>query len=99
MNNKEANERLTELLKCTGLLSDTDHESMRVGIKALEVVEKIKKSYVNCYKSFLNNLENEFSKETASSAFFQDASFNINKILCEAYGTEEMMSWMKEYEE
>ena len=36
MTNKEAIDRLNELLLCTSLLSDTDHEAMRMGIKALE---------------------------------------------------------------
>lgn len=36
MTNKQAIDRLNELLLCTSLLSDTDHEAMRKGIKALE---------------------------------------------------------------
>lgn len=63
-------------------------------IKAVEVVDKIKKAYSNCYKSYLNNLENDFSEETASFAFFQDVAFNINNILCDAYGSDiDCESW------
>lgn len=36
MTNKEAIGKLDELLLCTSLLSDADHESIRRGIKALE---------------------------------------------------------------
>ena len=99
MKNKEAVERLNELLLCTSLLSDNDHESMRVGIKALEVVEKIKKVYVTSYKNFLGNLENGFMEEMATPVFYHDVAYCINNILCDAYDTEEMMSWFKEYEE
>jgi hypothetical protein len=98
MKNKEAVERLNELLLCTSLLSDTDHESMRVGIKALEVVEKIKKAYVTSYKCFLDNLEDGFTEEMAMPVFYHDVAFSINNILCDAYDTEEMMSWLKEVE-
>lgn len=77
--------------------SEETKQALDFAIKAIEVVEKIKRSYANCYKSFLNNLENGFSEETASSAFFQDTSFNINEILCEAYGIEEDRGcWIKE---
>lgn len=98
MTNKEAVERLNELLLCTSLLSDNDHESMRAGIKALEVVEKIKKAYVTSYKSFLGNLENGFTEEMATPVFYHDVAYSINNTLCYAYDTEEMMSWLKEVE-
>lgn len=86
-------------------LVNSDYTDIELGqaqdtaIKSLEVVEKIKQAYSNCYKSYLNNLENDFSEETASFAFFQDVAFNINNILCEAYGSDtDCESWVKEIE-
>ena len=98
MTNKKAVERLNELLLCTSLLSDNDHESMRAGIKALEVIDKIKQVYVTSYKNLLGNLENGFTEEMATPVFYHDVAYSINNILCDAYDTEEMMSWFKEAE-
>lgn len=83
MTNKEAVERLNELLLCTSLLSDNDHESMRAGIKALEVVEEIKKSFV------IKSNEPDLSFVINSSRHSVD---EIYHILCKAYGT----SWNSE---
>ncbi len=48
MTNKEAIDRLNELLLCTSLLSDADHEAMRKGIKALEEVGEWHKLKLVC---------------------------------------------------
>ena len=86
MTNKEAVERLNELLLCTSLLSDNDHESMRAGIKALEVVEEIKKAFIES--------DTQYDKADILDCN-ADKTYNI---LCTAYGTEEdRESWLREY--
>lgn len=103
MTNKEAREAweklYSEIDKDNWLFVGTiNPEMVTLAIKALEVVDKIKQSYVTSYKNLLGNLENGFTEEMATPVFYQDVAYCINNILCDAYDTEEMMSWLKETE-
>ena len=103
MTNKEAIRQLNvikeSLMNCGGCKgAQQSLTCISKAIKALEVVDKIKQVYVTSYKNLLGNLENGFTEEMATPVFYHDVAYFINNILCDAYDTEEMMSWLKEAE-
>ena len=54
--------------------------------QALLIVNDIKRAYAICYNNYLHNLKNGFNDDIASANFYHDVAFNINDILCKAYG-------------
>jgi hypothetical protein len=77
-------------------LVNSDYTDIELGqaqdtaIKALEVVDAIKKAFIT------NAVGDTLNFDIASSRCYIDTTYHI---LCDAYGTEESMnSWIKEYE-
>lgn len=104
MTNKESVDIITEHLtaiKANPLVTVADvlYEAYDNALQALDLVEKIKKTYANCYNAYLKTLNDGFSDEHTRPFFYQDVARSINDILCDAYDTDEDLgSWIKEYE-